>query len=151
VSPCRSHCYRSNRTSRVSRSQEFERLSNELLVARRRAINPCHVERAHSGPRRCGGVAVDEADRNLGEHFARAGPDEDALVDTLREKRISTAAIDVYDIEPLPADHPLRTLPNALLTGHIADVTDDLYRTFYQDSVEDIAAFQTGAPVRLMA
>jgi phosphoglycerate dehydrogenase-like enzyme len=77
--------------------------------------------------------------------------DEDALVDTLREKRISTAAIDVYDIEPLPADHPLRTLPNALLTGHIGYVTDDLYRTFYQDSVEDIAAFQAGAPVRLMA
>jgi phosphoglycerate dehydrogenase-like enzyme len=77
--------------------------------------------------------------------------DEDALVDALREKRISTAAIDVYDVEPLPADHPLRTLPNALLTGHIADVTDDLYRTFYQDSVEDIAAFQAGAPVRLMA
>jgi phosphoglycerate dehydrogenase-like enzyme len=77
--------------------------------------------------------------------------DEDARVDTLREKRISTAAIDVYDIEPLPADHPLRTLPNTLLTRHMAYVTDDLYMTFYQDSVEDIAAFQTGAPVRLMA
>jgi phosphoglycerate dehydrogenase-like enzyme len=77
--------------------------------------------------------------------------DEAALIDTLREKRISTAAIDVYDVEPLPADHPLRTLPNALLTGHIAYVTDDLYRTFYQDSVEDIAALQAGAPVRLMA
>jgi phosphoglycerate dehydrogenase-like enzyme len=77
--------------------------------------------------------------------------DEDALVDGLREKRISTAAIDVYDVEPLPADHPLRTLPNALLTAHIAYVTDDLYRTFYRDSVEDIAAFQAGAPVRLMA
>jgi hypothetical protein len=74
--------------------------------------------------------------------------DEDVLVDTLREKRISTAAIDVYDIEPLAADHPLRTLPNALLTGHIGYVTDDLDRTFYQDSVEDIAAFQAGAPAR---
>jgi phosphoglycerate dehydrogenase-like enzyme len=77
--------------------------------------------------------------------------DEGARVDTLREKRIRTAAIDVYDIEPLPADHPLRTLPNTLLTGHMAYVTDDLYMTFYQDSVEDIAAFQTEAPVRLMA
>jgi phosphoglycerate dehydrogenase-like enzyme len=76
--------------------------------------------------------------------------DEDALVDALRENRIGTAAIDVYDIEPLPANHPLRTLPNTLLTGHIAYVTDDLYRIFYQDAVEDIAAFQAGAPIRLM-
>jgi phosphoglycerate dehydrogenase-like enzyme len=77
--------------------------------------------------------------------------DERALIDTLREKRISAAALDVFDIEPLPADHPLRTLSNALLSGHIAYVTDDLYRTFYQDSVDDIAAFQAGAPIRLMA
>ena len=77
--------------------------------------------------------------------------DEDALIDTLREKRISTAAIDVYDIEPLPTDHPLRALPNALLTGHLGYVTDDHYKIFYQDSVEDIAAFQTGAPVRVIA
>jgi uroporphyrinogen-III synthase len=77
--------------------------------------------------------------------------DEDALLDTLRQKRISTAAIDVYDTEPLPADHPLRSLPNALLTEHIGYVTDDLYRTFLQDSVENIAAFRAGTPVRLMA
>ena len=67
----------------------------------------------------------------------------------MRQKR--TAAIDVYDTEPLPADHPLRSLPNALLTGHIGYVTDDLYRTFFQDSVENIAAFRAGTPVRLMA
>ncbi|MCW2655381.1 MAG: D-isomer specific 2-hydroxyacid dehydrogenase NAD-binding [Mycobacterium sp.] len=77
--------------------------------------------------------------------------DEGALLDTLRQKRISTAAIDVYNTEPLPADHPLRSLPNALLTGHIGYVTDDLYRTFYEDSVENIAAFRAGTPVRLMA
>jgi phosphoglycerate dehydrogenase-like enzyme len=75
--------------------------------------------------------------------------DEQALIDTLRDKRI-TAAIDVFDIEPLPAPHPLRSLPNTVLTGHIAYVTDDLYRTFYQDSVEDIAAFRAGAPIRVM-
>jgi phosphoglycerate dehydrogenase-like enzyme len=77
--------------------------------------------------------------------------DEGALLDTLRQKRISTAAIDVYNTEPLPADHPLRSLPNALLTGHIGYGTDDLYRTFYEDSVENIAAFRAGTPVRLMA
>ena len=76
--------------------------------------------------------------------------DEVALVDTLRHRRIRAAALDVFDTEPLPADHPLRSLPNALLTGHIAYVTRDLYRTFYRDAVEDIAAFQAGAPIRLI-
>jgi phosphoglycerate dehydrogenase-like enzyme len=76
--------------------------------------------------------------------------DEVALVDTLRHRRIRAAAIDVFDTEPLPADHQLRSLPNALLTGHIAYVTRDLYRIFYQDAVEDIAAFQAGAPIRLI-
>jgi phosphoglycerate dehydrogenase-like enzyme len=76
--------------------------------------------------------------------------DEDALVDILRERRIRGAAIDVFGTEPLPADHPLRPLPNALLTGHIGYVTSELYQTFYQDSVEDIAAFRAGNPIRLM-
>jgi phosphoglycerate dehydrogenase-like enzyme len=76
--------------------------------------------------------------------------DEDALMDILREKRIRGAAIDVFGTEPLPADHPLRSLPNALLTGHVGYVTSELYETFYQDSVEDIAAFRAGNPIRLM-
>jgi phosphoglycerate dehydrogenase-like enzyme len=76
--------------------------------------------------------------------------DEVALVDTLHHGRIRAAAIDVFNIEPLPATHPLRSLPDALLTGHVAYVTRDLYRTFYQDAVEDIAAFQAGAPIRVI-
>jgi hypothetical protein len=74
----------------------------------------------------------------------------DGGVETLREGRIRRAAIDVFDTEPLPADHPLRSLPNALLTGHVGYVTRELYKTFYQDAVEDIAAFRTGTPIRLM-
>jgi phosphoglycerate dehydrogenase-like enzyme len=76
--------------------------------------------------------------------------DEDALVDVLREGRIRSAAIDVFDTEPLPADHQLRSLPNALLTGHVGYVSSELYETFYRDSVEDITAFKAGTPVRLM-
>jgi phosphoglycerate dehydrogenase-like enzyme len=76
--------------------------------------------------------------------------DEDALVAVLREKRIRGAAIDVFDTEPLPEDHRLRSLPNALLTGHIGYVTRELYTTFYQDSLEDIVAFRAGTPIRLM-
>jgi len=76
--------------------------------------------------------------------------DERALVEVLRERRIGGAAIDVFETEPLPPEHPLRDLPNALLTGHVAYVTQELYRTFYRDAVEDIAAFHAGSPVRLM-
>jgi phosphoglycerate dehydrogenase-like enzyme len=76
--------------------------------------------------------------------------DEDALVDILRERRIRGAAIDVFGTEPLPADHPLRSLSNALLTGHVGYVTSELYETFYQDAVADIAAFRAGNPIRLM-
>lgn len=76
--------------------------------------------------------------------------DEKALLDALGSGRPGYAAIDVYDREPLPADHPLRTVPNLLLTPHIGYVTEDVYRTFYQDAVEDIAAYQAGEPIRLM-
>jgi phosphoglycerate dehydrogenase-like enzyme len=76
--------------------------------------------------------------------------DEVALVNVLREGRIRGAAIDVFDTEPLPADHQLRSLPNALLTGHIGFVTRDLYTIFYQDAVENIAAFLAGTVIREM-
>ncbi len=76
--------------------------------------------------------------------------DEDALIRALREGSIGGAARDVYDEEPLPADHPLRTLPNVVLTPHIGFVTRDVYEVFYRDAVADIAAYQAGAPVRVI-
>jgi phosphoglycerate dehydrogenase-like enzyme len=76
--------------------------------------------------------------------------DEDALLGALLRKKIACAAIDVYDTEPLPADHPLRALGNTVLTPHIGYVTREAYETFYRDAVEDIAAFQSGSPIRVM-
>ncbi len=76
--------------------------------------------------------------------------DEGALVDALRRHVISCAAVDVYETEPLPADHPLRSLDNALLTPHIGYVSQQLYSVFYRDAVEDIAAFIAGSPVRVI-
>ena len=64
--------------------------------------------------------------------------DEQALIRALRNKQIAGAAIDVFDIEPLPASHPFRTLDNVLATPHIGYVSKELYRTFYQDSVSNI-------------
>ena len=76
--------------------------------------------------------------------------DEGALLDALRRHVISCAALDVYETEPLPADHPLRALDNALLTPHIGYVSQQLYSVFYRDAVEDIAAFIAGSPVRVI-
>jgi phosphoglycerate dehydrogenase-like enzyme len=75
---------------------------------------------------------------------------ESALVDALRRHVIACAAIDVYDTEPLPSDHPLRSLENALLTPHIGYVSKQLYTVFYEDAVEDIVAFIAGSPIRVM-
>ena len=71
---------------------------------------------------------------------ASRGPivDEPALISALRNKQIAGAAIDVFDIEPLPASHPFRTLDNVLATPHIGYVSQGLYRTFYEDSVSNI-------------
>jgi phosphoglycerate dehydrogenase-like enzyme len=76
--------------------------------------------------------------------------DEKALIETLTEKRIAGAAIDVYDEEPLPAGHPFRRLDNVLATPHIGYVTEDTYKIFYNDSVENIAAWINGKSIRIM-
>jgi phosphoglycerate dehydrogenase-like enzyme len=77
--------------------------------------------------------------------------DQTALVEALRENRIAGAGLDVYDTEPLPLDDPLRSLPNTLLLPHIGYVTTEAYRVFYRHAVEDIMAFDAGAPVRVLA
>ena len=77
--------------------------------------------------------------------------DEAALIDALRAGRIAGAGLDVYDVEPLPVDHPLRSLRNTLLLPHIGYVTSDNYRTFYRHAVEDIVAFTAGTPVRALS
>jgi phosphoglycerate dehydrogenase-like enzyme len=64
--------------------------------------------------------------------------DEAALIGILRQKKIAGAALDVYDQEPLPSDHPFRTLNNVLCTPHIGYVTADTYKIFYQDTVKAI-------------
>jgi phosphoglycerate dehydrogenase-like enzyme len=77
--------------------------------------------------------------------------DEAALLETLESGRIAGAAIDVYDREPLPPDHPLRRAPNTVLTPHLGYVTENTYRVFYGQTVEDVEAWLAGAPVRVIA
>lgn len=76
--------------------------------------------------------------------------DETALVAALRAGAIAGAAIDVYDEEPLPLDHPLRGLERAQLTPHLGYVTQDTYRIFYGQTVEAIRAFLNGEPIRVI-
>jgi phosphoglycerate dehydrogenase-like enzyme len=76
--------------------------------------------------------------------------DTTALISALRSGKIAGAALDVYDTEPLPLSHPLRTLPNVVLTPHLGYVTEDSYRVFYSGAAEDIVAFGRGEPVRVL-
>jgi phosphoglycerate dehydrogenase-like enzyme len=76
--------------------------------------------------------------------------DEAAMLAALKSGRLGHAALDVYDQEPLPAGHALRTLDNVTLSPHLGYVSEDVFRTFYADALEDIEAWLDGAPIRVM-
>lgn len=76
--------------------------------------------------------------------------DEGALVAALRQRTIAGAALDVFDEEPLPPDHPLRQLDGTVITPHLGYVTVEGYEMFYRDAVEDIRAFRGGRPIRVL-
>ena len=74
--------------------------------------------------------------------------EEHALVRALENRLIAGAALDVFDTEPLPAHHPFRRLDNVLATPHVGFVTEQTYRIFYQDSVENLLAWLDDKPIR---
>lgn len=76
--------------------------------------------------------------------------DEAALLAALQQKKIAGAGLDVYNVEPLPPDHPLRKLPNAVTTPHLGYSTLDNFKIFYQGMVADIRAWLDGTPVNVM-
>ena len=76
--------------------------------------------------------------------------DEAALVDALQRRAIAGAALDVFDQEPLPVDHPFRTLANVVATPHVGFVTKDTYAVFYQETVQNLLAWMNGTPIRTM-
>ena len=76
--------------------------------------------------------------------------DESALVSALQNNTIAGAGLDVYDQEPVPANHPLLNLPNTLLTPHLGYVTREGMEAFYQGTVEDIAGYLSGNPIRMI-
>jgi phosphoglycerate dehydrogenase-like enzyme len=76
--------------------------------------------------------------------------DEKALIAALRSGAIAGAGLDVFDQEPLPASHPLRTLPNTVLTPHIGGRTRENFVARYKDCLEDVQAWLAGKPVRVL-
>jgi phosphoglycerate dehydrogenase-like enzyme len=77
--------------------------------------------------------------------------DEQALIDALRTKQIAGAGLDVFETEPLPKDSPFLSLDNTVLTPHLGYVSADALATMYRDVVEDLAAYQRGEPIRVIA
>jgi phosphoglycerate dehydrogenase-like enzyme len=82
---------------------------------------------------------------------SRAGlVDQEALLTALREGSFAGAAVDVFDSEPLPADHPLRSAPRLLATPHLGYVSRANYERYYGQAVEDIRAYLAGEPIRVL-
>ncbi|MBV9260774.1 MAG: D-2-hydroxyacid dehydrogenase family protein [Pseudolabrys sp.] len=77
--------------------------------------------------------------------------DQAALLKALQNKKIAGAGLDVFEVEPLPPDHPYRRLDNVVLTPHLGYVSEQNYRTYFRDIVEDIRAFLDGKPVRMIS
>jgi phosphoglycerate dehydrogenase-like enzyme len=76
--------------------------------------------------------------------------DEHALIKALREKIIAAAALDVFDEEPLPQNHPLLSLKNIVLTPHLGYVTREVYRMYYGETLENILGYLKGSPQRVL-
>ena len=74
--------------------------------------------------------------------------DEEALIDVLERRAIAGAALDTFDVEPLPKDHPLFKTPNTLICPHLGYVIDESYQAFYTGVIENVRAFASGEPVR---
>ena len=76
--------------------------------------------------------------------------DEAALLAALRDKKIAGAGLDVFDVEPLPVDHPLRKMDNVVITPHLGYVSEQNYKNYFAGVAEDIRGFLDGKPVRVM-
>jgi phosphoglycerate dehydrogenase-like enzyme len=127
-------------------------------VGKEELFSSCDVVTVHYklGPRSVGLVGAAELALMKPSAYlvnTSRGPivDSAALLSALRSGSIAGAALDVFDVEPLPLSDPLRAAPNVVLTPHLGYVTEDSYQVFYGDAAEDIVAFASGSPVRVLS
>jgi D-3-phosphoglycerate dehydrogenase len=76
--------------------------------------------------------------------------EEGALIEALRSGHLAGAGLDVFDREPLPADHPFRSLENVVVSPHVGYVTEQGFRGAWKRMAEDVAAYLAGAPIRVV-
>jgi len=76
--------------------------------------------------------------------------EEAALIAALKSGHIASAGLDTYDVEPMPAGHPLTTLDNVVLSPHLGYVVEPAFRGFYADAIENVLAYLDGKPIRVM-
>jgi phosphoglycerate dehydrogenase-like enzyme len=136
----------------VAKKAHAEAVSKEEL------FSSCDVVTVHYklGPRSAGLVGAAELALMKPSAYlvnTSRGPivDSAALLSALRSGSIAGAALDVFDVEPLPLSDPLRAAPNVVLTPHLGYVTEDAYQVFYGDAAKDIVAFASGSPVRVLS
>ena len=148
---CKAIAWSQNLTTEKAAEQGVERVEKDELF-RRSDILSVHLVLS---PRSRGLVGAREISLMKPSAIlvnTSRGPicDTDAVIAALKEGRLAYAGFDVYDREPLPIRHPLRSAPNVILTPHIGYVTDENYRNSYPQIVENIVAFLDGKPVRVI-
>ncbi len=139
-----------NLTDEVARTAGARRVDKDTLLAESDVIS-LHVVLSERSRGIIGAADLAKMKNDAILVNTSRGPliDETALLENLRGGRL-TVALDVYDQEPLPADHPLRTLPNTVLTPHQGYCTHEIYSQFYRESIENVLAYLKKAPIRML-
>jgi phosphoglycerate dehydrogenase-like enzyme len=140
-----------NLTDEAAAEQGAERVGRDELFARSDVVS-IHLRLSERSRGLVGAEQLSLLGRDGWLVNTSRGPivDEAALVDALDSGRIAGVALDVFDDEPLSADHPLRSHPHAVLTPHIGYVTRQNYAVFFSGVVEDVVAWLDGEPVRVL-
>lgn len=139
-----------NLTDEVARAAGARRVAKEELLSESDAIS-LHVVLSKRSRGLIGAAELARMKDDAILINTSRGPliDESALLENLQRGRL-IAALDVFDQEPLPADHPLRSLPNTVLTPHQGYCTHEIYSQFYRESIENVLAYLKKAPIRML-
>jgi phosphoglycerate dehydrogenase-like enzyme len=139
-----------NLTDEHARESGAQRVDKDTLLSQSDAVS-LHLVLSQRSRGTIGSAELAKMKDNAILVNTSRGPliDEKALLDHLHAGRL-IAALDVYEREPLPATHPLRTLPNTVLTPHQGYATHEIYQQFYRESVENVLSFLDGKPQRML-